>query len=122
LVERVGMVYSRNTGHVIMRSLTVNGTLVLFTEQVQKMNCSDVNTQEEAQAVLDADLSDLHGRDGDGDEIACEDVLEAATHTPLGESELPVTGSNLILLIVVGMASATLGTIAVVIGRRKGVV
>lgn len=35
---------------------------------------------------------------------------------------LPVTGSNLILLIIVGMASATLGTIAVVIGRRKGVV
>src|SRR5690606_2639314 len=30
LVTQVGMVYSRDTGHVIMRNLKVDGTLVLF--------------------------------------------------------------------------------------------
>src|SRR5690606_4852345 len=45
----------------------------------ESLNCSDFDTQEEAQAVLDADPSDPHGLDGDGDGIACEDLPEAAT-------------------------------------------
>jgi len=36
LVTQVGMVYSRDTGHVIMRNLKVDGTLVLFTKPVQE--------------------------------------------------------------------------------------
>lgn len=36
------------------------------------LNCADFATQPEAQAVLDADPSDPHGLDADGDGIACE--------------------------------------------------
>lgn len=37
-------------------------------------NCSDFETQEEAQAVLDDDPSDPHGLDRDGDGVACESL------------------------------------------------
>ena len=37
-------------------------------------NCDDFATQEEAQAVLDADPSDPNGLDADDDGIACEDL------------------------------------------------
>lgn len=38
------------------------------------LDCADFATQEEAQAVLDADPSDPHGLDGEGDGIACESL------------------------------------------------
>ncbi len=37
-------------------------------------NCSDFETQEEAQAILDEDPSDPHGLDGDGNGVACESL------------------------------------------------
>ncbi|WP_122090047.1 thermonuclease family protein [Halalkalicoccus subterraneus] len=37
-------------------------------------NCSDFETQAEAQAVLDEDSSDPHGLDRDGDGVACESL------------------------------------------------
>lgn len=46
------------------------------------LNCSDFATQEEAQAVLDADPSDPHGLDGDGDGIACESLPSGTTTVP----------------------------------------
>ena len=38
------------------------------------LDCSDFETQAEAQAVLDADPSDPHGLDGEGDGIPCESL------------------------------------------------
>jgi hypothetical protein len=38
----------------------------------QDLNCGDFASQADAQAVLDADPSDPHGLDADGDGIACE--------------------------------------------------
>lgn len=45
------------------------------------LNCSDFNTQQEAQAHLDADPSDPDGLDRDKDGIACE-------HLPDGDSSV----------------------------------
>ena len=38
------------------------------------LDCSDFATQAEAQAVLDADPSDPHGLDGEGDGVPCESL------------------------------------------------
>lgn len=38
------------------------------------LNCSDFSTQQEAQAVLDADPSDPNGLDGEGDGVPCESL------------------------------------------------
>jgi micrococcal nuclease len=37
-------------------------------------NCGDFETQEQAQYVLENELGDPHGLDGDGNEIACESL------------------------------------------------
>ncbi len=41
------------------------------THNPQSYNCSDFSTQQEAQGVLDADPSDPHKLDRDGDGVAC---------------------------------------------------
>ena len=38
------------------------------------LDCSDFSTQAEAQAVLDADPSDPHGLDAEGDGVPCESL------------------------------------------------
>jgi micrococcal nuclease len=38
------------------------------------LDCSDFSTQQEAQAVLDADPSDPNGLDGEGDGVPCESL------------------------------------------------
>src|SRR5690606_9509967 len=43
-------------------------------EPGDELNCDDFDTQEEAQAVLDADPSDPNRLDADGDGVACEDL------------------------------------------------
>lgn len=66
------------------------------------LDCADFETQEEAQAVLDADRSDPHGLDGEGDGIACESLPAAddepapvPTAIPAGsQEELPDTGMS----------------------------
>lgn len=64
------------------------------TAQVD-LDCSDFDTQEEAQAVYDADPSDPHGLDGaDGDGIVCESLPsgKAGSASPSPEvSEPPAT-------------------------------
>ena len=40
--------------------------------ETEDLDCADFDTQEEAQAVLEEDLSDPHGLDGDNDGVACE--------------------------------------------------
>ena len=79
----------------------------------ESLNCSDFDTQEEAQAVLDADPSDPHGLDGDGDGIACEDLPEAAT--------LPQTSGVRLLpaLLIGGFALIGAGAGAYYATRRK---
>lgn len=46
------------------------------------LNCSDFGTQEEAQAILDRDPVDPNYLDGDGDDIACEDLPSGDTPEP----------------------------------------
>ncbi|KKL55107.1 hypothetical protein LCGC14_2258700, partial [marine sediment metagenome] len=55
------------------------------------LNCSDFQYQEDAQAVLDADLSDPHRLDGDGDGITCESLPNQPTPTPIPTPEPTVT-------------------------------
>ena len=53
------------------------------------LDCGDFSTQEDAQAVLDADPSDPNYLDGDGDGIACEALPYGAP----AEEEQPYDGS-----------------------------
>ena len=45
--------------------------------RAQEQSCADFETQEEAQAVLDADPADPNGLDEDADGIACEELPTA---------------------------------------------
>ncbi len=47
------------------------------------LDCADFATQEEAQAVLDANPSDPNALDGEGDGIACESLPRAPAAAPL---------------------------------------
>lgn len=93
------------------------------------LDCADFATQAEAQAELDADPSDPHGLDGDGDGIACESLPgddDDATQGDDGDDtnasggtdgELPDTGSNTNLMLLVGGGLAVLGS-GFVVTRR----
>ncbi len=53
------------------------------------LDCSDFDTQEEAQAVLDEDPSDPHRLDEDGDGEACESWSETTQYEePQGVPDL----------------------------------
>jgi len=54
------------------------------------LNCSDFATQEEAQAVLDANPEDPNYLDGEGDGVACESLPSA----PASASPLPTPDST----------------------------
>lgn len=54
---------------------------VLYGLVLANLNCADFETQEEAQAVLDADPSDPHGLDADKDGVACESLPSTSTTT-----------------------------------------
>jgi len=53
-------------------ALALIGPAPLAFGQTDKYDCGDFATQEQAQAVFDADPSDPYGLDNDGDKIACE--------------------------------------------------
>lgn len=48
----------------------------------EDMDCNDFTTQEEAQAVLDADPSDPHRLDGNDDGVACESLPHETAPEP----------------------------------------
>ncbi|GAA2775177.1 excalibur calcium-binding domain-containing protein [Kitasatospora cinereorecta] len=50
--------------------------------QTGDLDCANFATQEEAQAVLNADPSDPNNLDADHDGIACEDLPHAAASSP----------------------------------------
>jgi hypothetical protein len=54
------------------------------------LDCKDFSTQEEAQAVLDADSSDPNGLDADNDGVACEALPSGSGSSSSGSS----TGSG----------------------------
>ena len=58
-------------------------------------DCSDFATQEEAQAVFDADPSDPNGLDSDGDGVVCEELPagEATTTSPSAASSASASAS-----------------------------
>lgn len=111
-----------------------------------ELNCDDFNSQEEAQAELDADPSDPHGLDADNDGIACEELSTAgdggaadddgaadATGDDADEGEVPTGGvatggggtasSGLTLFqLLVGTAGAVAGAglAAMTIRARRG--
>ena len=51
------------------------------------LDCADFATQEEAQAVLDADPSDPNGLDGEGDGVPCEDLPSSGAADSSGGPE-----------------------------------
>lgn len=75
-----------------------------------ELNCSDFDTQAQAQDVLVQDLNDPHGLDGDVDGIACEDHFSAG---------LPVTGSSLPWFLGSGVVLIGLGAAAYAVGRKR---
>jgi hypothetical protein len=56
------------------------------------LDCGHFPTQEEAQAVLDADPSDPNYLDAEGDGIACESLPSSPSSTPSPESVPAPTG------------------------------
>ncbi len=58
------------------------------------LNCSDFATQEEAQAVLDADPGDPNHLDGEGDGVACES-LPSSSSSASPRSPEPATAGDL---------------------------
>ena len=45
------------------------------SSQDSNLDCADFETHDEAQRVLEQDPSDLNYLDGDGDGVACEELL-----------------------------------------------
>lgn len=85
------------------------------------LDCADFETQEEAQAELEADPSDPHGLDADSDGIACENLPSAGGQDGDDKPGLPQTGSPLPLLVGGGLVLAAAGVGAVWLARRRGV-
>jgi Excalibur calcium-binding domain len=94
----------------------------------QDRDCSDFQTQAEAQAVYNQDLRDPNGLDGDGDGKACEALpggpLGSAEGYPSGAVETGAGGAadgspELLVLSVAG--SAVLAAGGAVLARRRSV-
>jgi LPXTG-motif cell wall-anchored protein len=89
------------------------------------LNCEDFTTQSEAQAVLDADLSDPNRLDADGDGIACETLPAGNGQGGQGGADdddkdgLPVTGMSTGLLAGGGLGLLALGGGAYLLARRR---
>jgi hypothetical protein len=93
-------------------------------EPGDELNCDDFDTQEEAQAVLDADPSDPNRLDADGDGVACEDLPSGGQAGGDGDKPgLPATSGLTALPILLGSAGVLVvgGTLLLVAARRRRV-
>jgi LPXTG-motif cell wall-anchored protein len=147
-----GLTYDASNGSagtVIFRDLVVGSTPILFAPAVpttppasptptptvgagagtgEDLDCADFGTQIEAQAELDADTSDPHGLDADGDGVACESLPaggdggedDQATGEGGGE-QLPLTGASLPILAGGAGALALVGAGLWLVARRRRV-
>ncbi len=83
-----------------------NTTTTVAGAGSQDLDCSDFTSREEAQATLDADRSDPHRLDDDGDGVACEG-LPSRGGSPQGGSgsgrTLARTGPDLPLMTGLGL-------------------
>ncbi|WP_085507292.1 excalibur calcium-binding domain-containing protein [Thalassobacillus devorans] len=59
---------------ILVSALTVGGSTTVFADHSGDRNCSDFDTQPEAQEHMDAHEGDPDGLDRDGDGIACESL------------------------------------------------
>ena len=133
----------------LLAALSMAAMLVLAPSamaQEDLYDCSDFDTQEEAQAVFDQDPSDPYGLDEDDgadDGIACETLPSGGTggagdgsagyqYTPTpsqgssellesgGDLALPATGGPSLLLPVAGLLVVGVGRVAAILARRAG--
>lgn len=116
--------------HIIARVLTmfllVSGLVAVGATAASgqvDLDCIDFATQAEAQAEFDADPSDPHGLDADGDGIACEwnpDGGGAGGTQPFGAVDTGGAGTqgleDKLLFLFGGVALATAGALFV---RRR---
>src|SRR5215210_943423 len=58
------------------------------------LDCADFATQEDAQAVLDADPSDPNGLDSEGDGVACEGLPSSGAAAPPAEPAAGESGDD----------------------------
>lgn len=76
--EKEDLLKIRTWGAVAIAGWLVGALALVAPAQAQNdLDCSDFDTQEEAQAELDDDRSDPHGLDRDGDGVACETLPSA---------------------------------------------
>ena len=111
-----------------MRRVTLavfSALLLLFgmgvSASAQDLDCGNFATQEEAQAVLDADPSDPNGLDADNDGVACEDLPSGGGGTTGGGAtdggpvtSIPNTGSG-VLAASGGTTSSVFGAAALLL-------
>lgn len=64
---------------LVMLSVLLLLSGMTIPAKAQGLNCGDFGSQQEAQAVLDADPSDPNGLDGDYDGVACESLAPGGT-------------------------------------------
>lgn len=89
---------SKHRTHILVAGLVMITAFVLFLagpagaakSERDIYNCRDFKYQEDAQAVLDEDLSDPHRLDGDNDDIACESLPGRSTPLPGPNGEAPL--------------------------------
>lgn len=140
-IGTLGLVYdasNSSAGTVTFTDLRVGDTPILFVAPaappVEDLDCGDFDTQEEAQEVLDADPSDPHGLDGDGDGVACEHLPSAgkggsgdrddsddAPGAGGSGDRLPVTGAPAGLLAAGALALLGVGGGLFLLARRRRV-
>lgn len=136
-IGTLGLTYDASNdtaGTVTFSNLAVGKTEIRFVQPEQldpdppadELNCDDFATQEEAQAVLDADPSDPHGLDGDGDGIACESLPSGGQAGGSGNDDddkdsLPVTGVSTPLIAGGAVALLAAGGVLWFAARRRRV-
>lgn len=99
LVTQVGMVYSRDTGHVIMENLTIDGTLVLFQEpEPEPEPTSSPSPDPTATATMEPTPT----------------PTTSSSTEPVAEEkpQLPQTGSGWFYLVGIGLILLAAGTAA----------
>lgn len=135
-VGTFGLTYdasNASAGAVLFTNLTVAGTEVLFVQPAgpspspspsvpADLDCADFASQGEAQAVYDADPSDPHGLDADGDGVACETLPDGSNEDEDDGAggELPKTGSKLPVILGAGSLLVLLGGGTLLLVRRRG--
>lgn len=89
-----------------------------------ELNCDDFTTQEEAQAVLDADPSDPNVLDGDGNGVACESLPSGVEEDDTEQvaatgKQLPKTGIETWQLAALSLALLLIGGAMVLLKRPR---